>query len=313
MWLMKLWDWTFGAGGRTRRSKKKARRKSERNSRRYKGSREGLSAVDNFICDLICFFYLAPLAALFVASRQKKYRKDADRKRLSENRSITPHSDRKQQESSGQRTQSLTRSYSSRTGKGGRQARGSSRSAISEAQLRGMTEEQFADKKRSASKRYTISDDQKATDREWADEQERREAAHREEVAVAEQKKRNAEAEARARVLAELTMPMTSEYTSDPAMLEMSERIAKAGGDRGELLGLFEVSYLLGDGDVTIIPVAVKGDNLIKNVPISNFPVELQRALKEYINASGIIQGYTKEAWIHDENHTMKAAIYFER
>lgn len=312
MWLMKLWDWTFGAGGRTRRSAKKTRREGRRNSRRYKGSREGLSAADNFICDLICFVYLAPLAALFVASRQNKYKKRAERQRQRSNRRIVSDSDGKHQGSSGARKQSLSRSASSRT-ENNKQAKATNQTAISEAQLHGMTEEQFAEKKRSAGRSYTISEDQKVADQEWAEEQDRRETARREEAAAAEQKKLEAEAEARASVLAEFTTPMTSEFTSDPMMLEMIERIAQASGDRGEFLGLFEISYLLNDSDVPTIPVSVKDENLIKNVPITSFPKELQQGLKKYLIASGSIQGYTKQSWINFEAHTMKAAIYFER
>lgn len=303
---MELWDWAFGSGRNRRSSARKSRRSSRRARRRsrrtYSGSRSGLSGADNFIIDLLCFFYMAPFALLFASNRQKKIEKKAER--------------RTQQSSSPKRVATAPRqdrsSYESRS------ANCQHRTDvvqphyphITDAELHGMTEEQLAAKKHQISHSAVLSEEQKAQDILWTAERQR-EAANRQIArAVAQQEKDAADAYIRQTAFDGFALPVTGRYTSDSSLLEMSERIHHAGSDRGTFLGLFEVSYLIVRADAVTIPVAVKDDDIEKSLAVDSMPDELQQSLKDYIAACGKVQGYTKRSWIDENSHTMKAAIY---
>ena len=152
--------------------------------------------------------------------------------------------------------------------------------------------------------------DDKGPDRGHAAQQQRMAALGKAKKDAERAKKLEREANARDKIIADLSLPLTEEYTDDASMLKASKAIENAEGDRGTYLGLFEVSYLMTDVDEIVVNAVVKGDNLIRSINLSNFPAEVRRAVSDYVAAGGTTQGYTKKNWVNEATHTLKVAVY---
>lgn len=301
-WLMRLWDWTFGTSGKGRRSKCRSEYKNRRGKRR--GSRgKGHDASIGLLADIYAAFIILPFVLLFASMKESK----EERRQAVQARRSARSAARAQSGSSTTRKADTTKPRPA--------AQPRTQSAFGgQVAASQRAEQQTQQAQREARHRQTMQTirDDTGPDREYAAMQQRQSAQEKARKDAEKAEKLEREAKARTAAIEHLTLPLTSKYTADAAMLEASKAIAEAEGDRGVYLGLFEVSYLMSSAEDIVINAAVKGDNLSRSINLSNFPEEVQKAVSDYIAAGGSTQGYTKKNWVNEEAHTLKVAVYLQ-